>query len=308
MGDLMKWLMITGTTDFIGQHVIRQLKSSNYEVHAVARSRPLVEDDNVTFHTIDLIDHVAVKKMMGAVKPTHMLHLVWELTPGKFWSSRDNLDWLSASISLFKHFAEFGGQRFVAAGTCAEYSWSHSVFSEADTPYQPSTLYGSTKNSLQTSLLAAAPIFNVSVSWGHVYFVYGHGEAPGRIISDVVNNCLTRQYVNTTHGHQIRDFMHVVDAAGALIKLMKSNFEGNVNIGPGIGTPVNEVLSIIAEETSCPDLIKYGLRALSPDEPLCMVADVNRLRNEVEFTPQFDLNMGLRDTVQAAIKKVSGSS
>ena len=61
---------------------------------------------------------------MKDLRPSHLLHFAWYVTPGKFWTSPENIDWLQASLDLVTSFLDCGGERSVIAGTCAEYDWT----------------------------------------------------------------------------------------------------------------------------------------------------------------------------------------
>jgi len=39
---------------------------------------------------------------------------------GRYWTTPENLAWTEASLALYRAFAERGGERAVARGTCAE--------------------------------------------------------------------------------------------------------------------------------------------------------------------------------------------
>ena len=43
--------------------------------------------------------------MLAEVRPTHLLHLAWETTPGEYWNSPLNLRWLAAGAELLRVFA-----------------------------------------------------------------------------------------------------------------------------------------------------------------------------------------------------------
>jgi nucleoside-diphosphate-sugar epimerase len=53
----------------------------------------------------------------------------------------------------------------------------------------------------------------------------------------------------------------------------------------------------IATQLERPDLIKLGERPAPPSEPPLLVADVDRLRNEVGWTPRHGLIQGLTETI-----------
>ena len=298
----MARVLVTGAGGFIGRHCLAPLAARGFEVHAVTRA-PLDLPGVAACHTVDLLDHAAAAALLGGLQPTHLLHLAWTVTPGQFWTTRENLDWVAASLALHRTFVAQGGRRFVGAGTCAEYGWAPAQVArpldERDAVCEPATLYGIAKHGLHRMLAAAAALDDVSLAWGRVFFLYGPGEKPGRLVCDVITRLLRGEPVETTAGTQLRDFMHVVDVAEAFVALLASDVTGPVNIATGEARPLAEVLGEIARQTNGGALLRLGARPMPANEPAQLLAATRRLREEVGFTPRFSLTDGIADSISA---------
>jgi nucleoside-diphosphate-sugar epimerase len=234
---------------------------------------------------------------LQAIAPTHLLHLAWMATPGVFWWAPENLDWVAASLRLVRAFAKAGGQRLVVAGSCTEYDWSHAHLDERQTPRRPGTLYGTAKAALAQMLDKAAPGLGLSLGWGHVFFLYGPQEAPGRLLPDVIDAVRAGRRVATSEGTQARDFLHVEDVAAALVALLASRVEGPVNIASGRAVPVREIVRLAAAAAGDVGLVDFGVRPRQPGEPQMMTAAVSRLGDELGFVPRWTLETGIADMV-----------
>jgi nucleoside-diphosphate-sugar epimerase len=276
-------VLVTGATGFIGRHAVPVLRERGFEVHAIGRSE------------VDLLAPGVPVAIVERIKPTHLLHLAWNAVPGQFWTAPDNLDWVAASLSLYRAFASAGGQRAVCAGTCAEYDWSYSTLDEVATPCAPTTLYGVAKDSLRR-LLQASPE-GVRLAWGRVFFLYGPHEAPTRLVPDVIRSLLEGREALCGEGLIERDFMHVGDVAAALVALLESDVAGTVNIASGDCLPLRDVIGRVADQIGRPDLVRLGARPSPPSEPPRLAAAVHRLRNEVGFRPSRTLDEGLDETI-----------
>jgi nucleoside-diphosphate-sugar epimerase len=279
----LRRVLITGASGFIGRHAVPLLRSRGFEVHAIGRDQA------------DLLTPGIPAALVNQIKPTHLLHLAWNATPGRFWTAPDNLDWVAASLALHRAFAAAGGERAVFAGTCAEYDWSHGVLDEAATLCNPSTVYGVAKDSLRR-LLQASPE-SVRLSWGRVFFLYGPHEAPTRLVPDVITSLLAGREILCSDGLVERDFMHVADVAAALIAVLESDVAGPINIASGLCLPLREVIGRIAEEIGRPELVRLGARQNSVSEPPRLAAVIHRLRDEVGFRPERSLDEGLMETI-----------
>jgi nucleoside-diphosphate-sugar epimerase len=291
----MKRVLVTGATGFIGSHILAPLHARGFEVHTIGRTMPA--DANVVHHRADLLDMDRTREIVHAIRATHLVHLSWYAEPGRFWWAPQNLDWVSASLRLARDFAETGGRRIVAAGTCAEYSWGPDRLVEGESVCDPGTLYGVSKDALRRLLYTFGEAGQMSVGWGRVFFLYGPGEKTGRLVSDAIASLLAGKRFETSHGRQCRDFMHVQDVASAFASLADSDVRGTVNVGSGAATPVREILWQIARETGRSDLIAFDARPLSPAEPDTIAASTRRLREEVGFCPDYDLARGISQTV-----------
>jgi nucleoside-diphosphate-sugar epimerase len=237
-----------------------------------------------------------------------LLHLAWYAVPGKFWEARENLEWLRAGLELFLAFAGCGGERLVAAGSCAEYGWkeanerSGGECSEDATSVLPSTLYGSSKHALERSLHHSCRQTALSSAWGRIFFLYGPGEHPERLVAYAVQSLLRGEPAHCSEGRQLRDFLYVTDAAAAFVALLQSEVEGPVNIASGIPVSIRQILEQIGQETGRADLLRYGVRDLelrdSGADPASLWANVRRLKEEVGFKPRYDLAEGIRRTIE----------
>jgi nucleoside-diphosphate-sugar epimerase len=293
----MTRVLVTGGTGFVGQHALRLLVEAGHEVHAVHHTAAPSADPSVRWRQADLLDPRDVARLVDDVRPTHLLHLAWFGVPGEFWHTPENLRWTEASLRLLRVFAAADGRRAVLAGTCAEYDWEHALCSEADTPLLPRTLYGACKQALHAVAEPFAAQSGITLAWGRIFFVYGPREHPARFVPSVVRALLRGKEAPCSHGRQIRDFMHAADVASAFVRLLESDVQGAVNVASGIPVSVGDLAFAIGDAIGRRDLIRLGEIAVAPDEPLELVADTRRLRDEVGWQPAIQLEQGLAETI-----------
>ena len=288
---MTKRVLLTGARGFIGRHAIAPLRARNFEIHTIGR-RPT---EGIPHHQADLLDPKSTAAIISALEPTHLLHLAWDVTPGAFWHSRTNLDWVAASLSLYRSFVAAGGRHVAVAGTCAEYDWTHPHLDE-DSPLHPATIYGLAKHTLHRLLTAAAAADATTIAWGRIFLLYGPHEAPERLVSGIARALLRGEDALTGRGDLKRDFMHVADVAAALVLLLDQSHHGPVNIATGQSTTIAEVVTTIAAQTDHPDRLRIGARPSPPSEPLELATSALRLR-ALGFQPRYTLESGLADTV-----------
>ncbi|MGI8594313.1 MAG: NAD-dependent epimerase/dehydratase family protein [Solirubrobacteraceae bacterium] len=293
-------VLVTGATGFVGRQVLAPLLGRGFEVHAVSSRGEPREGGQVAWHHADLLEPTAAPTLVEAVAPTHLLHLAWYAEPGKYWRSAENLRWVEASLALLRAFAEFGAppRRVVVAGTSAEYAWSqrtHCV--EGETPLEPATLYGTSKHALHLVAERFAAEAGLSLAWGRIFFAYGPGESPSRLAGSVARALVRGEPAKTTHGEQVRDFLHTADLADAFATLLASDVEGPVNMASGEPVRVRDLVEALARAAGRPDLVRLGARHASADEPAELTADGRRLHKEVGWGPKLGLVDGAAQTI-----------
>ncbi len=292
-------LLLTGATGFVGRRVLARLAADGVPVVATASPGATPGPAaGVEWRQADLTDPAACVALVEGLRPARWLHLAWIATPGKFWSSPDNLRWLAAGALMAEAFFRSGGRYALGVGTCAEYGGADRASCIEDvTPVAADTVYGRAKVAMGAALAAAAQAHGGRAGWARVFFPYGPGEPPGRLVPSVIQAVLAGAPVETSHGRQVRDFIHVADVAEALLRLLAAEAEGAVNVGSGRDTSLRQVIETITEIAGGAELIRFGAREAPAHEPPALVASVDRLQAATGWRPQWALRDGLEDAI-----------
>jgi nucleoside-diphosphate-sugar epimerase len=294
----MKKILITGASGFIGRHCLPLLVPKGHEIHAVGRRRPTETGfPGIVWHEADLLIPGTPAQLIRQVRPDAVLHLAWCTEPGKFWEAKENLEWVRASLELLTAFSDNGGKRIVAAGTCAEYVDSAGECVENSTPLLPATLYGVSKHAFERILHFSSRPAGLSSAWGRVFFMYGPGEHPSRLVAHVVRSLLEGEPAHCSEGRQVLDFMYIEDVASAFVALLESEVQGPVNIASGLPVSVREVLQEIGRQLGRSELIRFGALTTG-SEAERLWANTKRLEKEVGWVPRYNLASGIKQTIE----------
>ncbi|MBL8560354.1 MAG: NAD(P)-dependent oxidoreductase [Hyphomonadaceae bacterium] len=292
-------VLITGGTGFLGGHAVRALSDAGLETVATYARRPGPELPGVRWLPLDLLDPGAVRTLVEAERPTHLLHMAWRAVHGNVSGARDNFDWLKASLDLAGAFADAGGKRIVGLGSCFEYDWSNGHCIEDETPLVPSTLYGAAKNALRAALFGLAQDAGVEFAWARVFFTYGPGENESRFVASLATSMLRGEPAEMTSGVQVRDFLYAGDIADALVTLVKARHTGAFNVGTGRPVTLLDIANEVARQTGRPDLLRAGVRQAKPFEPPLIRADMTRTANVLGWEARTSLQDGVAKTIAA---------
>ena len=301
-------VIVTGGLGFIGKEAIAPLIERGFTAHILTRTitpadKELLKTklgESIKLYQVDLHDTKAVSSVIKKIKASHLLHLAWDTRHGIFWNSPDNLDWIVTSKILLQDFIEAGGKRVVAAGTCAEYDWEgRDLFlTEGESKLLPLTLYGQSKLAFRKSLNTLSQHYKISSAWGRVFFLFGPREGEKRLVSSAIISLLKEAEFLASAGDQIRDFADSRDVAAGFVALLDSDVTGDVNIASGEPVTVASVLTKVGEILDRRDLVKLGERPKQQGEPARLVASVKRLREEVKFSPESNLDTRLKEVAE----------
>ena len=89
-----------------------------------------------------------------------------------------------------------------------------------------------------------------------------------------------------------RDFIYVDDVIDAVLKLLKSDFSGTVNLGTGIGSTVGELCDHLEELSG----IKIPDQDIKVSGHMEFYQDISLLKSIIDWEPKYSLKEGLTKT------------
>lgn len=286
-------LLVTGAGGMIGGAVARIAASQGIEVVACGRRAPAGLPDAIACVGVDLSDAAAAAALIEHVAPTHVIHAAWETRQPSYWNDPVNLDWVVATAAMAGAFARIGGKRFVQIGSCAEYDWTL----PAPLRDGPATRYGKAKLAAFRAVETAGHA-QFSAVEARIFWVYGPGENSARYVPLICRSYAAGVVPDLGSGRQLRDLVHIDDAARALTMLLSDDAPtGIVDIGTGTGTPLADVAIELA---AIAGMRETGLGRIAdrPGDPAALVADPAALR-ATGWVPRIDLQTGLADAFAA---------
>ena len=278
-------VLVTGGTGFIGRQTVTPLVERGFEVWLTSRD-PWPEDfaeyagrspGRIHHRAADLLRPEIPAALIEEIRPSHLLHLAWDTRHGIFWSSPENESWVAASERLLAAFADHGGERFIAAGTCVEYAPTSHPVSEATGVLDAGTPYGRAKLRFREQLRGAASRRGIHTAWGRIFHLFGPYERLPRLVPAAIDALLRGEPFPATVGTQVRDYSSVVDVAAAFVAILDSEFEGDINVASGVPSTVASILRCIGDIVGRPELIRLGVIPSPEHDPPVLVADTARL-------------------------------
>lgn len=287
-------VLVTGGTGFIGRNVVDELIKRGYEVHSLVYPPFAPEKDGLVQYKMNLLDKEVLEEFFKNHSFENLIHLAWYVGP-KCHVHDLNLDWTIATLNLLKFFKESGGKKFLGAGTISEYEYKYGYLVEDQTPTDPQTLYGNSKNAIFNIAKVYCKQNNIDFKWPRIFNLYGPAEKPQRLMPSVINSCLKGEDVKVSDCLKFQDYLHVEDTARGIVDVFESDIHGAVNICSGKPVQLRTIVEKIAELTDFKGNILWGaIPAAFGDD---LVAGSNEKLKSIGWKPKYNLEDGLLQTI-----------
>jgi len=253
----------------------------------------------------DLSQSNTIARFLDTWRPGSCLHTAWFVEPGKYLESVKNIDCMQESLALLESVIASGCRQVVMLGTCFEYDSSAGLLKE-DGPVDPSTLYAACK--LATGLIARQRALQarINLAWARLFYLYGPDEDPRRMVPAVIQSLLGDREFPATAGDQVRDYIHVDDAASGFLTLLREGASGVFNVCSGEPMTVRGIMQTIGEELHKADLLRFGAMPPRQFEPPFICGDCSRLK-ALGWRAAYSLREGLRSTIDHWRARRAGS-
>jgi UDP-glucose 4-epimerase len=305
-------ILVTGGAGYIGGHTVLALQAaglpavilddlSTGQRHLVPEGTKLIEGDigdesllarTIRSHRIDSIIHFA-----GSIVVSDSV-----ARPLAYYTNN-----VSKSIRLLEACVANGVRQFVFSSSAAVYGQPTTITVDEQAPTAPMNPYGATKLMFERILADAGEAHGLRYAALRYFNVAGAdpfgrtGQAmPGatHLIKVACETALGRRPQMTIFGTDyptpdgtcIRDYIHVSDLADIHVAAMGRLAQGGdsfvANCGYGRGYSVREVLSAIARVHGAPLNVREAPRR--EGDPAALVANADRLRQLLGWTPRYD--------------------
>ena len=302
-----KKALVTGGAGFIGSHLTEKLHQNNIEV--------LVVDNLLTGKKENLLSLDLENTIYGDVGSEETLKIIKNFNPDVCFhlaaqssvviSVEDPLlDFehnLLQPVQLIKTLLETDCKQFIFTSSGGTIFGEPEVIptSEDDYAGEPASPYGLAKKKLNELIEVMLQNETMSYSILNLSNVYGprqdpHGEAG---VMSIFTGKLMNNETPTIYGDgkQTRDYVYVLDVVDALIKSAETDDNLFLNIGTGIETSVNELVSILSQKISWDGEPEYASKR--EGELLRSVLNNERAKSQIGWEPKYTLDTGLDELI-----------
>ena len=276
---MTKHIVLTGSTGFLGSRLLGALLAHGHQVVAIKRSTSSTHRidsllNHPSLHLVD-IDKQDPASIFGRYAVETIIHTATEYGRG----TAPIYSILDANLILPLRLAELGIRSGVKC-----FINSDSFFNKVGNSYSNLLNYSLSKKSLLIwldKLSGDLKIINVVLE-----HIYGPGDSASKFVESMIQQIAVNRAprVALTHGHQVRDFVHVDDVVSGYIKLVNYGasrdfaFE-TFELGTGIGTQVRDFATLVRDLSNSPTELGFGDIAYRSDEIMRSLANVSKLQD-----------------------------
>ncbi len=273
----MVHILLTGGSGFVGRQILRSLKARGHRVSVTLRPGKALPEGFVADAVIETPDLFAGNEDWWAARLAGadvVIHSAWYVEPGKYLDSPKNLDCVAGTLALARGAVAAGVRHLIGVGTCMEYRLP-SDHLDITQPLEPATLYAAAKLSLYHLLGTYLAKTDMRFSWCRLFYLYGEGEYPARLVPYVRSQLAKGEIVKLSAGTQLRDFLDVAEAGGMIAHVADTGQTGPINICSGRAITIRQLVEGIADEYGRRDLLEFGTAAIHPSDPAAVVGICN---------------------------------
>ena len=299
-------VMVTGGFGHIGSWVCQQLVERGHDVLALDRSKRDLSylkdaEDKISHIPIDVLDQAGLYRTFLEHKDSieGVIHLAGLIGGPIFARNPHHNIYLNVmgTVNMLEVARLFRLRRFVYISSGAVYGVRDNIPME-DEPLTPGDIYGAAKSSAELIGIQYSSEFGLDFRSLRVYFAYGPGRLPSEVtpIHQAVFGCLTGQTsISMSAGaDQAIDFTYIKDIARATCLLYeepKLSYR-QYNVSSGECCQIPELIRKVAGYAGVEIDISIGPGRIMPRGPSI---DSTRLRQELNFKPEYDLAAGVEE-------------
>lgn len=257
----LKTVLITGSSGYIGQHVVRALRSLGaFTVGVDVRGGEEAPD---VFFECDVLDSDSQFLSSLDVLPDACLHLAWR--DGFDHNSLSHMADLSKHFLLLDRIIDVGIPQIACMGSMHEIGYWEGEIDET-TPCNPQSYYGIAKDALRRAFFLKASKSDVVAQWLRGFYVYGDDDQAQSIFGKLMRAAEAgEKSFPFTSGKNKYDFLPIDDFAEEIAAcVMQSSIDGIINCCSGQPVPLSEQIERYIEQNDLKITLDYGTY---PDRP-----------------------------------------
>lgn len=298
-------ILVTGGAGFIGSNFLHHLVSvTDEQIICIDKLTYAADWHNipgeVPFYTADISSQSSCDEIFSKNKIKTIFHFAAESHVDN--SIKDCSPFIhtniSGTVNLLNLSLKYDVEKFIHISTDEVYgSIDQGSFTE-NTNYNPRNPYSASKAASDHFVMAYHNTYGLPVNITNCSNNYGPRQYKEKLIPQTILNILNNKKIPIYgDGQQIRDWLYVQDHCEALIKVCGDGIVGEkYNIGGECEVRNIDLIHMILDYFNLSeDMIEYVKDRPGHDRRYS--TDMTKIKNELNWSPRFSLEEGLKQTI-----------
>ena len=323
-------IIVTGAAGFIGSEIVKRLLSEGVEVCGIDNLNdyynPLLKKKRIEtikeinhnnlwrFYRENLENSKNIDQIFKEYNPDIVINLAAQA--GVRYSIDNPMSYVQSNLVGFLNILEgcrnYKVKHLIYASSSSVYGGNKiTPFNESNSVDHPVSLYAATKKSNEILAHSYSHLFQIPMTGLRFFTVYGPMGRPDMAPMIFADSMLKGQPINVfNNGEMSRDFTYVDDVIDAIYKCCLKTPYSNVNFHekkpePSTSFAPHRIFNVGSNNpTNLLDFIKLleaslgvnaikEMRPMQPGDVKSTFADINKLKDWVNFSPKTSLNSGI---------------
>jgi nucleoside-diphosphate-sugar epimerase/glycosyltransferase involved in cell wall biosynthesis len=307
-------IVVFGAGGFIGSNLFRTILQYREDVYAVTSKEPFIpwriddlREDRI-IHA-DITDQGGLRRLFER----HRFKTIFDLAAYGAYAKQTDVKLIYQTnviglLNLLETSSAYSIRAFVHAGSSSEYGLNCAAPPE-NAELQPNSHYSVTKASAAQMIKYYGTILEFPIVNLRYYSIYGEYEEPDRLIPQVIEKGMQRQYPPLVQPDISRDFVYIDDAIYATLLAGNADYSviggQSINIASNKKTTIRDIAHTAKELFDIPGTPAWGDFANRKWDLKEWYGDARLAKELLRWESMTDLKEGLKKTYtwQAAYSK-----
>lgn len=305
---MTKNIFVAGGAGFIGYHLVSALLEEGSIITAIdnfitgskSNIEALKKHPNFTFIEKDVAEPLKLDQ-----KFQEIYNLASPASPAGYYNHPlETLKVNSVGTWNLLELAKINGARFIQTSTSEvygdplEHPQKETYFGNVN-PIGPRSCYDEGKRFSESLIVNFRNVNGTDAKIVRLFNSYGPNMKPddGRVVSNFINQALNGEDLTIYgDGSQTRSFCYVKDTVKGIIKMMRSDEKGPINIGNPTEISILAFAEVILKLIPTKSKIVY--KPLLENDPLKRKPDITLAREKLAWEPSTSLEVGIKETIE----------
>jgi len=301
-----KNILITGTSCFIGYHLVSTLHNNGYNVCATISKKydlydgfpkvrlDLLKELGVKFYLIDLTNKENVKNLISEKKPDYIFHMAADtngLKSNNFSLQQSTMNNLRFIENLYNGIKDGSDTKVIVASSNAEYKNVEGKVTENSSCQPPFSAYGLSKLSATLRAIQIAETRKIKTAIVRMFNPIGPYDSEHKLLPQVIKSLKEKKPMDLSPCKHKRDFIYIDRLIEGMIKTMNllDNTDKDkviINLCYGEATEIKVLIKKIAYSLNADEnLLNFDVHKLRLGEPFTNYGDNSVAIKELKWNP-----------------------